>query len=120
MPAELSRVAFITSEFRWDVEIDPAVPVRRRRARFMESESFCSDEAGASALNAAIFALMKGDRQLIEIPVNPMPEGVSFDRLAKTATLAYEPLNLVRDVVIVGKTVEVRRDGKEKGTLLVW
>jgi hypothetical protein len=120
MPATLARVALITNEFRWEVEIDAAVAVKRKRARTMEAESFCTNLAGATLINQAVFALLKGDRQLIEVPVNPMPEGVIFNRLAPTATLVYEPLDLEREVIIVGKTSEVRRDGLEKGTLLVW
>lgn len=120
MPATLERVAFITNEFRWVLAADAAVAVRRKRARTMETESFLRTEAGAIAVNTAIFNLMKADRQLIELPVNPMPPGLDFTRLAPTATLVYEPLGLTRDVLIVGQTIEVRRDGKEKGTLLLW
>lgn len=120
MPASLERVAFITNGFRWDLEVDALVAVKRKRARVQEAESFCTNEAGASVINAAVFALMKGDRQLIEVPVNPMPEGLDFGRLAPTATLSYEPLGMEREVIIVGQTTEVRKDGLEKGTLLVW
>src|SRR4051812_8778649 len=105
MPATIARVAFITREFRWELEIDAAVAVKRKRARVMEAESFSPTPAGATAITQAIFALLKGDRQLIEIPVNPMPPGLAFNRLAPTATLVYEPLDLTRNVIIVGKTV---------------
>lgn len=120
MPATLVRVALITEEFRWNLQVDLAVAGKRLRARVLEDESFQTTEAGAAAVNAAIFTLLKGDSQLIEVPVNPMPAGVTFNRLAPTATLEYAPLGLTRDVVIVGKTVEVRKDGLEKGTLLLW
>lgn len=120
MPATLARVALITQEFRWDLQIDLAVAGKRLRAQVADEESFCSTAAGAAAVNAAVFALLKGDSQLIEVPINPMPAGLSFDRLAPTATLSYEPLGLTRDVLIVGKTSEIRKDGLEKGTLLLW
>lgn len=120
MPATLARVALITQEFRWDLQFDLEVAAKRLRARVLEAESFCSNAAGAAALNSEIFALMKGDNQLIEVPVNPMPAGVSFARLAPTATLEYAPLGLTREVLVVGKTTEVRRDGLEKGVLLLW
>lgn len=100
--------------------MDLAVAAKRLRAKVVEEGSYCSTAAGAAAVNAAIFTLLKGDPQLIEVPVNPLPSGISFDRLAPTASLSYAPLGLVRDVLIVGKTTEVRRDGLEKGVLLLW
>lgn len=102
------------------LELDLGVPARRLRARVADEESFCSTQAGAQAVNAAVFALMSGDSQLIEVPVNPMPQDVSFDRLAPTALLSYAPLGLERDVLVVGKSTEVRRDGLERGSLLLW
>ena len=120
MPATLARVALITEEFRFDLQLDADVAIKRLRAESEEVESFMSTAAGAAAVNGPIHTLLKGDSQLIEVEVNPMPAGVSFDRLAPTATLVYEPLGLVRDVLIVGKTTETRADGVEKGTLLLW
>lgn len=119
MPATLARVALITEEFRWDVQLDLAVAGKRLRARTIEAASFASSAAGAAAENSAIFALLKGDSQLIEVQVDPMP-ALGFARLCPTAQLSYEPLGLVRDVLIVGKSTEVRSDGLERGTLLLW
>lgn len=119
MPASLARVALITEEYRWDVQLDLTVVGKRLRARTVEATSFASTAAGAAAENAAIFALLKGDSQLIELQVDPMP-ALGFARLCPTAQLSYEPLGLVRDVLIVGKSTEVRPDGVEKGTLLLW
>lgn len=119
MPASLARVALITQEYRWDLQLDAAVAGKRLRARALEAPSFASDAAGAAAENAGIFALLKGDSQLIEVQVDPLP-ALSFARLCPTAQLSYEPLGLVRDVLIVGRTSEIRPDGLEKGTLLLW
>lgn len=120
MPATLARVALVTQEFRWDLKVDVSVAAKRLRARVVDAESFASTEAGASAENTAILNLLKGDSQLIEVPVNPMPPGINFAQLAPTAQLVYEPLGLTRDVLIVGKQTEVRKDGVEKGVLLLW
>lgn len=119
MPATLARVALITQEFRWDLRYDTAVAGRRLRARSEEAESHCSTAAAAAEINAAIFDLMKGDNQLIEVEVDPMPP-ITFGYTCPTATLVYEPLGISRDVLIVGKRTEIRADGVEKGSLLLW
>ena len=120
MPATVARVALITQEWRYDLQIDTAVAVKRLRAKVAAGESFASTAAGAAAENAAIFALLKGDSQLIEVPVNPMPAGIVFNQLAPICTLVYDPLGINRQCIIVGKTTEIRPDGLEKGTLLLW
>lgn len=119
MPATLARVALITQEFRWDLQFDAAVAGKRLRARVEEAPSYCSTEAGATAINTAILGLLKGDSQLLEVTVNPMPT-LSFDRLAPIVTLVYEPLGLSKDMIVVGRTTEVKADGTEKGSLLLW
>lgn len=119
MPATLARVSLITEEFRWDLQFDAAVAAKRLRARVVEEGSYCSTQAGAVALNAAILALLEGDSQLMEVVVNPLPS-LTFDRLAPIVTLTYAPLGLSRDMVVVGKSTEIRADGSEKGSLLLW
>ena len=120
MPATLARVALITQQFRWNLQFDAPVAGKRLRARVVDADSYCTTEAGAAAVNAAVLTLLKGDSQLIEVPVNPMPAGLTFDRVAPTMTLVYEPLGINKSVIVVGKTSEVRPDGTEKGTLLLW
>lgn len=120
MPATLARVALITEKFRWDLQQDPSVKTKRLQAVELEEESVLSSAVGAADVNADVFELLKGDRQLIEVELDPMPAGVSFDQLAPAATLAYEPLELTREVLVVGKRTQVRPDGAEKGTLLLW
>ncbi len=119
MPATLARVSLITQEFRWDLQFDAAVAGRRLRARSVDGASYCSTEAGATAINGAILALLKGDSQLLEISINPMPQ-LTFDRLAPTVTLVYAPLGLSKDMLVVGRTTEIKVDGTEKGSLLLW
>ena len=119
MPATLSRVALITQEFRLDLQFDAAVAGKRLRARVEEGASFCSTEAGAAALNAAILNLLKQDSLLLEVSVNPMP-AMTFDRLAPVVTFVYDPLGISRDMVVVGRTSETKVDGTEKGSLLLW
>lgn len=92
---------------------------KRLRAKVVQEESFCSTEAGATAINTAVLGLLKGDSQLLEVAVNPMPS-LSFDRLAPIVTLTYVPLGLSKDMIVVGRTTEVKADGTEKGTLLLW
>lgn len=120
MPATLARVSLITQDFRWDLQFDAAVAGKRLRARVVDEESYCSTEVGATTINAAILNLLKGDSQLLEVSVNPLPASLSFDRLAPIVTLNYEPLNLVRDMIVVGRNITIKADGFEKGSLLLW
>ena len=119
MPATLARVALITEEFRWNLQFDTAVASKRLRARTIEESSYCSTEAGAAAINSQILNLLKGDSQLIEVLVNPMPS-MTFDRLAPIVTMVYEPLGLSKDLIVVGRSTEVKADGTERGSLLLW
>lgn len=120
MPATLVRVAFITAENRWNLQYDAAVASRHLRARTLEEVGFCTSEAGAIAVNSAVLGLLKGDTQIIVVPVDPLPE-VTFDRQAPIATLTYEPLGIVnREMIVVGYTSEVKADGTSKGSLMLW
>lgn len=119
MPATLARVSLITQEFRWNLQFDAAVASKRLRAKVVDEPSYCSTEAGAIAINAAILELLKGNNQIIEVYVNPLPE-ISFDRMTPKVTLVYEAMSLNKDMIIVGMTSETKPDGTEKGTLLLW
>lgn len=120
MPATAARAALVTQEFRWDLRVVAGVLAIHPRAREEDAESYCSTAAGAAAVNSDILNLLSSEAQLIEVSVNPMPEGIDFARLAPTARIEYPPLGLSRDVLVVGLTTEVRADGVEKGTLLLW
>lgn len=120
MPATLARVALITQEYRWDTQVDLTTALKRLRARSLEVPSYASNATAAAAVNIGIFELLRGDAQLIEATVDPMPSALNFARLPPAATLVYEPLGISREVLIVGKKSEVRRDGVEKGVLLLW
>jgi hypothetical protein len=120
LPATLSRVALVTQQFRWNLQFDATVAGKRLRARVVEEQSYCSTEAGAIAVNTAVLTLLKGDSTLIEVGIDPLPPGLSFDRLAPTVTLVYIPLGLNKQMVVVGKNSEVKPDGMEKGILLLW
>lgn len=120
MPATAARAALITQEFRWDLRVVNGVLTIHPRARDEDAESYLSTAAGAAAVNSDILNLLSSEAQVIEVTVDPMPSGISFEKLAPTATLSYPPLGLSRDVLIVGQTTEVRKDGVERGTLLLW
>lgn len=120
MPATAARAALITQEFRWDLRQVAGVLTLHPRARQEEAEGYCSTAAGAQAVNSDILALLSSEGQLLTVEVNPLPAGVNFDGLAPTAHIEYAPLGISRDVIIVGVTSEVRADGLEKGTLLLW
>jgi hypothetical protein len=120
MPATPARAALITQEFRWDLRVVAGVLAIHPRARDEDAESYCSTAAGAASVNSDILNLLSSEAQLIQIEVNPMPTNISFDQVAPTATITYPPLGLSRDVLVVGLTTEVRADGTEKGTLLLW
>lgn len=119
MAATSDRAALQTSQFRWDLRVVAGVLTIHPRAREEDAESYCSTVQGAASINSDILNLLSSPGQLIEVEVNPLPP-LSFDRLAPTATLIYEPLGLDRDVLIVGVTRDVGPDGIETGTLLLW
>lgn len=120
MAASVARAALITNEYRWDLRVVAGVLTIHPRAREEDAESYCSTPEGAAAVNSDILNLLSTEAQLIQVEVNPLPEGISFERVAPTARLEYSPLGLSRDVLIVGLTSEPRADGVEKGTLLLW
>lgn len=120
MPADLARVALITQEFRWDVQLDLAVPGRHPQARSDDNApSYCTNAAGAATINSAIFSLLSGDNQLLEIEIDPLPE-IDFSQMSPEASLVYDPLGLTRTCVIVGCASVMKSDGSEVGTLLLW
>ncbi len=120
MPATPARAALVTQQFRWDLRQVAGVLTLHPRAREEDAESYCSTAAGAAAVNSDILALLSGESQLIEVSVNPLPADLDFSRVAPTARLEYPRLGLSRDVLVIGFTAEVRADGQEKGTLLLW
>ncbi len=120
MPATAERAALITQEFRWDLRVVAGVLSIHPRAREEDAESYCSTAEGAAAVNSDILNLLSSESQLIEVAVNPIPTNIDFTRVAPTARIEYPPLGLSRDVLVVGITTEVRADGEERGTLLLW
>lgn len=120
MAATAARAALVTQEFRWDLRQLNGVLTVHPRAREEDAESYCSTAAGAAAVNSDILALLSGEAQLIEVPLDPIPAGIDFARLCPTARIEYPPLNLSRDVLVVGLSSSVAADGREVGTLLLW
>lgn len=120
MPATAARAALVTQDFRWDLRRLGNVLVIHPRAREEDAESYCSTAAGAASINSDILDLLSSEAQLIEVQVDPVPEGISFERLAPTVRLEYPALGIARDVLVVGISTEARADGVEKGTLLLW
>ena len=121
MSATLARVAFVTEQFRWHLQLDATIAQRHLRARSeTEIPSFCTDLTGAERINGDLFDLLSGDAQILEVDADPLPEGIDFARFAPTAHLSYSPWGLDADMLIVGVTSAVRADGLLTGKVLLW
>lgn len=119
MPASAARAALVSSQYRWDIRIVAGVLTAHPRAREEAADSYCSTADGAAAINSDILNLLSAEAQLMEIEVNPLPP-LNFRQLCPTARLEYAPLGISRDVLIVGFSSEIRADGTERGSLLVY